>query len=82
MDDTAQGKGGRNDSAYARGKDVLCDEYLSKSGRYANRSSCLVVMSVILRKWHYRITMEHVKVIKLWLTSGKLKKKLLVNDAV
>ena len=37
LDDTAQGKGSRNDSANARGKDVLCDEYLSRSGRYADR---------------------------------------------
>lgn len=43
---------------------------------------CLVLVSVILRKWHYRITMEHVKVIKLWLTSGKLRKKLQVDDTV
>ncbi len=33
-------------------------------------------------QWHYRITMEHVKVIKLWLTSGKLRKKLPVDDIV
>ena len=46
LDDTAQGKGSRNDSANARGKDVLCDEYLSRSGRYADRYPVLVVMSV------------------------------------